>query len=159
MVAVPFDPTPNVAPSAASLGRQDLNVSPNSFGAGLADGLKSIGDTMVHNGEDFAQHAVVFQNIDNKVSSDTAYSQLMNGGNLIISGDGTDKNPGFRGLGGKNAIDAYPQAVDNLNNLRTTIAGTLPNKASQALFEADSRRLTANMASIMAAHVSEQRVK
>ena len=154
MPQVPTDFAPNQTPSEGSVGRQDINVNGNTFGGGLAAGLSDIGDAYEKQGDMLAQHAVTLQNIDNKASSDNAYVNLMTQANSLLYGDG--KTPGYSDLQGKNAVDAFPKARDTLLQIRENVAGTLPNKATQLLFDADSRRLTANFLSSMSTHAAQQ---
>lgn len=155
MAKVPFSPEPSVAPSTSSLGRQESSASPAAFGSGLATGLADIGQSEEQSGTSLAQHAVVFQQINNKTEGDEQFTNYIKGSNDLLYGDG--KTPGYYDLKGQAAIDAFPYMQAKLVQLRGDIANKSSNPVVRQEFEANSRRLESYSMGDMSRHAAQER--
>lgn len=154
---VPVQELPTTAPSSAPTPLQQISAPPQSFGAGLAAGLKDVGNAFAQRSDVLANHAIAFQTINNKTDSDAANTNYIKAQNNILFGDGTAANPGFYNLSGKNAIDAYPATLAALEKSRNDISDTLPNSAARLMFDADSRRLQQYSEMDASRHAAQQR--
>lgn len=155
MPKVPFDPIPDGGLNTAPLTKQNINPSAASFGGGLAAGLEDVGGALEQQGGALAQHAIAFQQINNKAEGDNLYTEYLNKTNTINYGDG--KTPGFFDLKGATAMAAFPKARESLMAVRDEIAGKATNPIVQQLFDTDSRRLASYSLGDMSRHAASER--
>ncbi len=143
---------------------QHIEVGPNAFGAAIGEGLQKAG-------AGFSQAADFYS----KVAADDATNNFLTGSRAIMYGDpskgpalGPDGQPvktpdggavyegGFYGLHGRNAMDAYPQAQEQLNELLTEQRATLHTAASRLQFDTENRRYLNQALGEMGVHANQQ---
>lgn len=155
MARVPFD-LPSQGVSTAPLAKQQApGATPEAFGSGLAAGLADVGKAESGIGDMLAQHAVAFQQIDNKAEGDNLYTEYLNKTNTLNFGDG--KTPGYTDLKGYAAVQAYPKVREQLLAARDEISAKATNPIVRQMFDQDSRRLASYSLGDMSRHASTER--
>lgn len=133
------------------------NPNPNAFGFANAQASKNLSN-------DLAQSANTFQNIAdrqmalyNKTASDDAFNQFQTQIDNLTFGD--PSNPGQKGLyqlRGKEALDAGPGAVQQIQKLRESIAAGMHNDVQRLAFNEASRHLMSATSRQIASHLDQQ---
>lgn len=142
-----------VPQASGGLPTQRSSVTAFSEGGGLAQGLEAIGKSTGQFSDQLTANAVAFQQQDNKAAVDDAFVGYLNKVNDY------QYNPegGYFTKLGKDAVDAYPQALKDLTQLRDDASATLSNKAAQLEFDSASRRQLSYSLSDMARHAATER--
>lgn len=153
MAQVPIDATPDIGLDSSATPRQSVQTSPLMFGGGLASGLEDVGKSLTQRSDVLAQHAVAFQQLDNKAASDKAFTDLLNKNSDLLY----NPNGGYYTQKGQDAITNYQPVHDQLMANRDAISAALPNDASRLLFDADSRRMVSYTTMDAAKYAAEQR--
>lgn len=148
MPTAPTVEAPSVMPNG---GPTQVSTPDTAFGLNvLGRGLEQAGIVAQDQSTRLAQHAEQFQAINNKSEADGAYIQHLQAANQYA----VDYQANNRGM----AADAnLPQAMKDLDTQRETIANSLTNPMARAMFDADSRRATANITGELSRFASSQR--
>lgn len=148
MPTVPIPTGPSVAPSSGRLG---IQAPEGAFGLNtIAQGLSELGHSAQTISDTFAQHAEQIQTINNKAAADDAFVKHLQAVNQYAA-DYKSNNLGMK------AYENLPQAFKDLDQQRDTISATLTNPNARAMFDADSRRATANITGELSRFASSQR--
>lgn len=136
---MPVVPTVDAPTQSLSGGPLNITPPPEAFGANVVgEALAKLGDVGQHTSDMLAQHAEQFQAINNKAEADTAYVAHLQAANAFAA----EYQANNRGAA---AFTNLPDAYATLKKQRDDIAGTLSNPMARAMFDADSRRATANI--------------
>lgn len=136
MPEVPTVDAPSVTQSGAPL---NVNAPADAFGANVVAGsLKDVAANLGVESDTLEKRAQDYQALNNKAEADGAFVQHLDAINKYAANYQTTN------LGAK-ASTNLPQAMKDLNDQRTTISDTLSNPMAKAMFDADSRRATANI--------------
>lgn len=148
MPEVPTVDAPSVSQSGAPIGVQTPD---SAFGASvIAGGLDKIAGNAQQASDMLEKHAEQYQAINNKAEADSAFVTHLNAANQYAT-DFQANNLGIK------ASQNLGNAMLDLDKQRTDIADTLSNPMAKAMFDADSRRATANITGELTRFASSQR--
>lgn len=148
MPTVPTVDAPTQQQSGAPLG---ISAPAEAFGASvLGQGLGGIGQSLQGISDEQSKHAEQYQLLNNKTEADQAFVAHLQAVNQFAA-DYQTNNRGMK------AADNLPAALTSLDDQRNTIANTMSNPMARALFDADSRRATANITGELARFAASQR--
>lgn len=147
MADVPLVTTPQVQQSGSPLG---ISPPPDAFGANVAgEGLQKVGAATEQISDTFAKRAEVLQNLNNKAASDEAWQKYTTG---VYGYADQWKESNQRDKAATN----LPGAYKTLEDMRQEAAAALPNPEAKAMFDADSRRQFANVATSLSSFAGQQ---
>lgn len=148
MPVVPEVDAPSVTQSGAPV---NVSMPDAAFGASvIAGGLDKIAGTQQQASDMLEKHAEQYQAINNKAEADSAFVTHLNAANQYAT-EFQANNLGIK------ASQNLSTAMQDLDKQRTDIAGTLSNPMARAMFDADSRRATANITGELTRFASTQR--
>ena len=102
-------------------------VDSSAFGGTEAAGLQSAGRDLTRAGDRLGDIALKNQIDDNQREVKDLDVQLTTQYRLLMSGDGTEQNPGYKNLKGQHALDAYPTTAKSLEEIRQNILKSASN--------------------------------
>lgn len=158
MVTLP-DPSSPPTTQVGGAADTDLRISaePGAFGGQVGASLSQMGAVMGQASGEFADDAQRRQDIVNMTAGNTATNRLLTGQRAIMYGDPNDPTkPGFLNLKGQDAINAAPGVMQQLDDLRTGISGSLANQRQQLQFDQEARRYNAMAGSAISSHFGQQ---
>lgn len=132
---------PSVDAPSVTQGADPISVATpgDAFGANvIAGGLDKVSQALGVSSDALAKRAETYQALNNKAEADGAFVQHLDQSNQFAASYQANNL-------GKAATDNLPEAMTTLNQQRTDISNTLTNPTSRAMFDADSRRATANI--------------
>lgn len=148
MPQVPSVEGPTREQSGAPIG---VSAPASAFGTSvLGAGLADLGQTEQQTSDMLARHAEQFQAINNKAESDGAFVTHLNAVNQYATKFMAD-NRGIK------ASENLGTAMADIGKQRQEIADSLSNPMAKAMFDADSRRATANITGELTRFASSQR--
>jgi hypothetical protein len=148
MPTVPTVEAPTQQESGAPIG---ISAPAEAFGANvLGAGLAKLGATAQEGSDMLAKHAEQFQALNNKSEADTAFVAHLQAVNQFAA----DYQANNRGM---KAYDNLPAAMTTISEQRDAIGNTLSNPMAKAMFDADSRRATANITGELTRFAASQR--
>ena len=143
------DELPTVIPD----GTQRIQADPSAFGAAQAQATGQLGAGLGA----MANAAQVQQNFLNRAKVTDALTQGQAGAIAAQYGDPNNPNtPGFYSLGGKQAVDAFGGAQQQVLDGYSQARAGLDNPAQQQMFDRESRLIMMRTLSTMAKHNSDQ---
>ncbi len=155
MAKIPTDlPQVNAAPLPG------VQVSPESFGAGVGRALSELGGTVVNSTTKLQNDAntAEAQDIMNKFSKATRESLYRVQG-VAQDGGQADTRPGFYTLSGKNAVNASPKYQSELDKTKQSLIDGASNDKVRELIKAPMSNAADNYASGLGRYaVSQQKV-
>lgn len=119
---------------------QREEASPASFGAPAAAGLSAAGEGALS-------------------LADALNESKILGASNQLADFASDQQQTFRSLQGQNAIDAFPQYKQDLEDKQSEIAATMPTMAARNTFANNSRRFVQGALEDAGSHVAGQTVK
>lgn len=136
---MPTVPTVDAPTQSASGAPLSISAPPEAFGGNVvAEGLSAFGKAAGAESDVLSKHAEQFQAINNKSEADAAFVTHLQSANQFAA----EYQANNRGM---SAYNNLPDAYKTLGAQRDAIAGTLSNPMARAMFDADSRRATANI--------------
>src|SRR5882762_8322699 len=130
MPTVPYKPIPDQSPQATPTPYFHVNTPPAAFGANIGQALEGLGQMTEHAGNELFTRAIALQNLRNETEAREADAQyMMKAGELHAN---------FSSLQGKQAVDAYPGYMQQLQESREQIREGLSNDASRRLYDSPS---------------------
>lgn len=159
---IPYEPYPTVNPQGGpipDLSTRALGGIPGdkAFGHGMDRTLEESGANLQRAGSDVLQAAIRQQNVLNDAATTDALNQAQDKTTQLLFGNPDNPNdPGYFGLKGKAAIDAYPTVAKQIGQINTDIANGLTNPKARQDFERLSRRMTAASMQEIGRHHSQQ---
>lgn len=157
MARVPYQPFSDSSTAVPGPTYQDINASPDAFGAAVGRGLQQVGQGAEAAGNSLFKGAVALQERYNQVTSDNAFNKLQEGYFKLTYGDPNDPNSkGIYGMSGADAMNARQPTMAAMEQLRSQISATLPNDATRVQFDQASRRLQMYTADSIGRHVDQE---
>lgn len=148
MPQVPTVEAPQQSQSGGPLG---ITAPAEAFGAAdIGEGLGKIGGALQAGSDMLEKHAEQFQAINNKAAADQAFVTHLNAVNQFAA----DYQANNRGMA---AVENLPAAMATIAKQRQDIGNTLQSPMARAMFDADSRRATANITGELTRFASAQR--
>lgn len=130
MPQVPFTGVPSVAPELNPQPRYTADVTPDAFGVNVWQATRQLGDTTAKVGDEIYARGLAMQDLYNHSEAQQAASDYMQKAGEL--------HANFSSLQGKDAVDAYPQYIKDLQGARQDIRGGLSNEMSGKLFDGES---------------------
>lgn len=130
MPQVPYTGTPSVAPQLDPVPRYSVDVRPESFGVNVWQAVQNLGNTTQKVGDEVFARGLAMQDLYNHSQAQQASSDYMQKAGEL--------HANFSSLQGKDAVDAYPQYIKDLQGARQDIRGGLSNEMSGKLFDSES---------------------
>ncbi len=130
MPQVPYDPRQQVAPALDPTPRYVANVSPDTFGANIGNAVSNLGKTVEGAGNEIFARGVAMQDLYNHSEAQQADADYMQKSGEL--------HADFSSKQGKDAVDAYPKYIQDLQDARKGIRDGLSNGMSQKLFDSQS---------------------
>src|ERR1700678_3469110 len=130
MPQVPYTGVPSVAPQLDPTPRYQVDVDPASFGVNVWQATKQLGETEGKVGDEIYARGLAMQDLYN-------HSEAQQGASDYMQKAG-ELHANFSSLQGKEAVDAYPQYIQDLKDARTGIRDNLSNEMSGKLYDAES---------------------
>lgn len=130
MPQVPYTGTREVAPTGAALGRYRADVSEATFGGNVGAAISSLGGQLQRSGNELFDRGIAMQTLYNHSEAQEADARYTESAGKL--------HADYNSLEGRNAVDAYPQYIDDLKKTRQSIRDGLSNETSQKLFESSS---------------------
>lgn len=135
--------------SSGALGSQQIQASPDAFGAQIGQAAQQIGRAGQQAGSDLAQIAEAQQAIKNETDVNDAYYKST----FPAITDATQK---YLSLQGKAAVDALPAYQQQLEDIREQQRDQLANPMQQRMFDSIARKTIAFNADGAARHATQQ---
>lgn len=130
MPQVPYTGVPQVAPQLDPTPRYTVDAIPAAFGVNVAQAIEGLGKTGEAVGNEVFARGIAMQDLYNHSESQDADAQYMQkAGELHAE---------YSSKQGKDAVDAYPQYIKDLQDSRKDIRDGLSNPMSQKLFDTGS---------------------
>ena len=130
MPSVPYQPFPTARPAGTPTPYMHENVSPAAFGGDIARAIEGEGHTISEVGGEVFSRALALQQLNNEAEAREADAKYMIGAGQL--------HASYSALEGKNAVDAYPKYVTDLQKMRSDMRNGLSNPAAQKIFDANS---------------------
>lgn len=127
---VPFSGVPSVSPSDPSIPRFTADVSPATFGVNVYQAISHLGATADKVGDEIFARGQAMQDLYN-------HSEAQKGAADYMQKAG-ELHADFSSKQGKDAVDAYPQYIKDLQKAREDTGQALSNDASRKLFDSES---------------------
>lgn len=159
MARVPTEDGPQVA--TAPLRPQYLRPSDtsNQFGAASGRALQGVGQEISKVGARIGEVATVLQVDENERQIKKADVALSEGYRILLTGDGTPENPGYRSLRGEQALEALPALKERMTQLRQSTIEAVPGNKAKSTFSVASELREQQAFGLAAAHsVAQQEV-
>lgn len=130
MPSVPYSGVPTVAPQSNPIPRLSADTPIAAFGGATAQAVSGMGKTVEGAGNEIFQRGIAMQDLYNHSQAQEADAQYMQ-----TAGELHAK---YSALAGKDAVDAYPRYISDLQDARKGIRDGLPNSMAQKLFDSQS---------------------
>ncbi len=130
MPQVPYSGTQTVAPTDTPIPRYEASVTPDMFGANIGNAISQLGKTEDNVGNEIFARGIAMQDLYNHSEAQAADATYMQKAGEL--------HANFSSLQGKDAVDAYPQYITDLQKARTDQRDALSNPMSQKLFDSSS---------------------
>ncbi|GAB6966345.1 hypothetical protein JCM25156A_03820 [Komagataeibacter kakiaceti JCM 25156] len=139
-------------------GYLEANARPGAFGSNIAEGFSRIGEGMGQASDNLQQIAQRRAQQTNMLALNSANNIHQAAVQKIMYGDPDDQEnyPGFLNLKGQQAVSAYPQVQQQLDQAQKDAAGTLTNEAQSRQFTMDSTRYQQMINAQVLSHVGQQ---
>lgn len=129
------------------------------FGAAEGRALRNVGQQVSKVGERLGEVTTQLQIEENERQVKKADVALSEGYRLLLDGDGTPENPGYRSLKGEQALEALPTLNKQLTDLRAATEQALPGEKARSMFNTASKIREQQAFGLAAAHsVAQQEV-
>lgn len=130
MAQVPYSGVPSVSPQDNPIPRDQVQASPEMFGANIGQALQHLGSTEDQVGNEVFARGMAMQDLYNHSAAQDADAQYMQKSGEL--------HANYSSLQGKAAVDGYPQYIQDLKDARKDIGDGLPNDMSRKLYDAGS---------------------
>jgi soluble lytic murein transglycosylase len=137
------------------LDKEEINVSPNQFGAQVGQAEEKLGATAEQTGNMLAQHVIAFQNINNETAATKADVELAKRLADLQYNVDPSKPLGFNNLRGADAVAAQQDFEHQVDQAYQDVRNTL-NGAAQRMFDGVATRRTAYTLQSAEEHASRE---
>jgi hypothetical protein len=129
---VPYTGAPQVQPQTPATPYQQINVTPDAFGANVGAAIRSVGDVQQRAGNEIWERASAIQQLDEQAKANDAQAKYVEGlGNLHAE---------LTSRTGKEAVDYYQNTfIPRAQSLRNEIGASLESPFAQRYFNSESR--------------------
>ena len=130
MPNVPYSGVPSVAPQMDATPRYQADARPESFGVNVWQAVRGLGQTTEKVGDEVFARGIAMQDLYNHSEAQQADADYMQkAGELHAQ---------YSRLQGKDAVDAYPKYISDLQDARKGLRDGLSNDMSAKLFDSQS---------------------
>ena len=130
MPNVPYSGVPSVAPQMDATPRFTADARPESFGVNVWQAVRGLGQTTEKVGDEVFARGIAMQDLYNHSEAQQADADYMQkAGELHAQ---------YSSLQGKDAVDAYPKYISDLQDARKGLRDGLSNDMSAKLFDSQS---------------------
>jgi hypothetical protein len=137
---------PSAVPTGIPDNMQQIDATPDAFGAAAAEGQARLGAGLSQAGDNIGQTVQDLATIHNQAKMNDAFNTLQTTINSESYGDPSDPSkPGFMALQGKDVMDAYTQSADRIEALRSQLASSLPPSIAASFDQASRRYVTSTL--------------
>ena len=156
MARVPTEDGPQVA--TAPLRPQYLRPSDtsNQFGAAKGRALQGVGQQISQAGGVLAKITTELQIQQNEFEVKKADVALSENIRILLDGDGTPENPGYRSLNGEEAVKALPTLNARITELKNNITQNIQGDRAKSLFSEYAAPKEQSAFGLAAAHSLQQ---
>lgn len=131
MAQVPYSAVPtDVAPQAIATPRLSINEPSAAFGGVVGQALEGLGSQISQSSNEIFARAEAIQNLRNETEAKEADANYM-----IKTGE---LHANFSSLQGKQAVDAYPGYIKQMQDQRSQIRDSLSNDAARKMYDSSS---------------------
>lgn len=113
---------------------QRINTTPDDFGMGAARAADMAAQRIDKFGDTMARRAIDLQLEDNENDARRMDVDLSKRLRILGYGDGNEQNPGYFGLKGQAALDAFPDYRKQVEAAKAEVLGSARNQRSRDLF-------------------------
>lgn len=130
MPQIPYTGVQSVSPQLDPTPRFQVDASPAVFGVNVAQAIEGMGKTVDGVGNEIFARGMAMQDLYNHSTAQQADADYMQKtGELHAQ---------YSSLQGKQAVDAYPQYIKDLQKARTDIRDQMPNDMAAKMFDSTS---------------------
>ena len=130
MPQVPFAGVQQVGPTDAPTPRYQADARPESFGVNVANAVQGLGKTVEGAGNEMFARGIAMQDLYNHSEAQQADADYMQKAGEL--------HANYSSLQGKDAVDAYPKYISDLQDARKNIRDGLSNQMSAKLYDSQS---------------------
>ncbi len=130
MPQVPYSGAPQVAPISAPTPRYTADTPPTAFGTNVAQAIEGLGQAAQGAGNELFARGLAMQDLYNHSQAEEADAKYMQ--------QAGDLHAKYSALQGKDAVDAYPKYMQDLQDVRKSIRDGLPNDMARKLYDSSS---------------------
>lgn len=152
MPQIPIINVPEVAGGSVAGAYQQVQASPDAFGAAIGRANIRSGEQGLQTGDRLAATALSLQQLRNETEAKDADIKFMGTLNDIQFNPKT----GYQTLQGRNAVDAYPGVQQTVQDAYKTARGAISNPAAQNMFDAVAVRRLGYSLESMSSHAAQQ---
>src|SRR5882757_7603767 len=128
---VPYDPTPQVAPSGQGIGPMRVQADPSMFGGLVGSAVEHLGQTLQTSGSELFDRAFAMQQLNEQAHATQVSADY---------GDEVAKaNAEYHNLEGKNAVDGLEPFQQKLQDIRAKYREQLTSPLGQRSYDEQSR--------------------
>lgn len=150
---------PRVATAPLQVSREQPKDYSTAFGAAEGRALQGVGKQVAQVGDRLGQITTELQIQENEFQVKKADVALSEGYRILLDGDGTPENPGYRSLKGEEATKALPVLNARLSELRKNVTENIQGTRAREMFSAYSAPKEQTAFGVAAAHsVAQQEV-
>lgn len=130
MPQVPYSGVPSVAPQMDATPRFTADARPESFGVNIWQAVRGLGQTTEKVGDEVFARGIAMQDLYNHSEAQQADADYMQKAGEL--------HANYSSLQGKDAVDAYPKYISDLQDARKGLRDGLSNDMSAKLFDSQS---------------------
>jgi hypothetical protein len=136
---------------------QRINTTPDDFGMGAARAADMAAQRIDRFGDTMARRAVELQLEDNENDARRMDVDLSKRLRTLGYGDGNEQNPGYFGLKGQAALDAFPDYRKQVETAKAEVLGSARNQRSRDLFALKAEERISSKMEGMTRHLMGER--
>lgn len=147
---------PRVATAPLQVSREQPKDYSTAFGAAEGRALQNVGKQVAQVGDRLGQITTELQIQENEFQVKKADVALSEGYRVLLDGDGTPENPGYRSLKGEEATKALPVLNARLSELRKNVTENIQGTRAREMFSVYSAPKEQTAFGVAAAHSLQQ---
>jgi len=134
--------TATASPAGVPNDYMHVDVSPLAFGAGIGAAMQGLGQSVQRAGDTASDIALRQAQVENETAINAGYSYAQTGIQRLSFGDPNDPTSrGYFAMKGRDALDAYPGVVDQLNKVQNDALGMVKAPLARLQLQEQMRRL------------------
>lgn len=147
---------PRVATAPLQVSKEQPKDYSTAFGAAEGRALQGVGKQVAQVGDRLGQITTELQIQENEFQVKKAAVALSEGYRVLLDGDGTPENPGYRSLTGEAATKALPEVNARLSELRKNVTENIQGTRAKEMFSEYSAPKEQTAFGVAAAHSLQQ---